>query len=241
MSARPLLVVLLVVAVALPVGAVTGAPTADPAQAGQPTLQLQTQANGSTNASFGTSVASFMQASSAEAQGEVGQGMFLARFNRSNASERPDVVRNRVGELQTRIETLREQRAALLNDSNVTAADRAQAARLTARIDALQRSINGTQRAAERAGLDVAALDRLREDAENLTGQEIADLATGLVGGAPEDRGEGQGDTAPPSDQGAAGNESNASDAGGGSGPPDDGTSDATSDTSGDEADESTT
>lgn len=219
MTTRALLVALMVAAVALPVGAVSGAPAAGP-DGSQPTLQLQSQANASSNASFGTSVASFMQASTAEADGEVGQGMFLAHFNRSNASERPQVLDHRVSELRDRIETLRAQRAALLNDSNVTAADRARAARLSARIDALQASINGTERAGERAGLDVEALAVLREDAQNLSGQEIAEIATGLAGGGPpEDRGEGQGQPSddgqadaggPADDPGAEGNESDA-------------------------------
>lgn len=191
MSTRPLVVVLLVAVVALPVGAVTGAPPAAPADTGQPTLHSQSQSNASSNASFGTSVASFMQASTAEAQGEVGQGMFLAHFNRSDASERPQVLNHRVSELQTRIETLRDQRAALLADDKVTAADRARAARLSARIDALQGSINGTERAATRAGLDVEGLAVLREDASELSGPEIAEIATGLAGGGPpEDRGQ---------------------------------------------------
>lgn len=185
MTARPLLVALLVAAVALPVGAVTGAPTVAQVADRQQTVQVQTPGNASANASFGTTVASFMQASAAEAQGEVGQGMFQARFNQSSAAERPAVVRERVDELQARLESLRERRAALLNDTNVTVADRAKAARLTVRIDALQRSINGTARAAERAGLNLTALEMLRKNAGSLSGQEVAAIATGLVDAGP--------------------------------------------------------
>lgn len=207
MSTRPLLVVLLVAAVALPVGAVTGAPTVSQDAARQSTLQVQTQENASENASFGIAVASFAQASAAEAQGEVGQEMFEARFNRSNASERADVVHERVDELQATLETLRERRADLLSDDNVTIADRAEAARLTARIDALQRSINGTEVAAERAGLNVTALDILRNEASTLTGPEIAAIATGLIdAGPPDDRGPPEDGEAGPSD----GNETDA-------------------------------
>ncbi len=184
MTGRSLLVVLVVVALAVPLGVATAAQSG-PAATERPSPQVSPQANGSANATFGTAVASFMQASAAEAEGEVGQGMFLARFNRTDDAGRSAVVRRRVASLDDQLQRLRDRRDALLGDANVTAVERARAAGLGARIATLKQSVNGTAVAAERAGLNVTALDRLREDARNLTGQEVAAIATGLADGGP--------------------------------------------------------
>lgn len=152
------------------------------------------------NATLGASVSGFMQASAADAEGEVEDGMFNARFDNATGAERADLVRARAGTLEQRLDDLREQRAELLNTTDgeePSVADRAKAARLSARIDALEDSINTTSDAADRAGVDLERLDELRTNASTLTGPEVAELARGLAGadtdrderGASEDRG----------------------------------------------------
>lgn len=164
-----------------------------------------TAESGTTNATdttsepptFGAVVSSFMQTSAADAENEVEDGIFEAKFDRSNASERARLVRQRATQLGDRIAELREERTALLDSENVTVRERAQAARLAAQSDGLTESISQTENAAQRAdvALDRTALDELRTEARNLTGPEVADLARGLVDkerpprGPPSDRG----------------------------------------------------
>ncbi|WP_255195237.1 hypothetical protein [Halorarius litoreus] len=176
-------VVLALVVAAVPAGALPAATTSAPA--------AQNGSNTS-NATFGASVSAFMQASAANAEGEVEDGMFTARFENASEDRRPDIVRGRAANLEQRLERLRAERAELLNTTDgeePSVADRAKAARLSARIDALENSIDTTSMAAERAGVDVTRLAELRASASELTGKEVAELARGLAGtgGPPED------------------------------------------------------
>lgn len=190
-----LLVVLAVVVATVPAGAVPALSTS--ASAAQDGAANDSNAS---NASFGASVSGFMQASAADAEGEVEDGMFDARFENASEERRKNLVKGRAGNLDQRLDQLREQRAELLNstDGEPSVADRAKAARLAARIDALEESINSTSVAAERAGVNVAVLDELRQNASNLTGPEVAELARGLAGmdrGGPDaDRDRGKSD-----------------------------------------------
>lgn len=194
-----LLVVVAVVVATVPAGALP----ALSASAG--TATAQDGGVNASNASLGASISGFMQASAADTEGEVEDEMFSARFDNASEQRRADLVENRAGTLEQRLDRLREQRAELLNETageHPSVADRAKAARLTARIHALQESIDTTSEAADRAGVDVELLDELRRNAAELTGQEVAELARGLagtergrpgglVGGPASDRGNG--------------------------------------------------
>lgn len=184
------LVVVALVVATVPAGALPAA-TTDASTAAQ---------NGSntSNATFGASVSAFMQASAANAEGEVDDRMFSARFENASAERRADLVRGRAAALEQRLDRLRAERAELLNTTDGEApsvADRAKAARLTARINALENAIATTDEAADRAGVNVTRLDELRRNASELTGREVAELSRGLAGvgqgppGAGEDRG----------------------------------------------------
>jgi len=153
-------------------------------------------------ATFGAVVSSFMQTSAADAENEVEAGLFEARFDRSNASERARLVRQRATQLGDRIEELREERATLLEAGNVSVRERAEAARLAAQSSGLADSIDRTVSAAQAANVELnrTRLDGLRSEARNLTGPEVAELARGLVDrkdgpprGPPEDRGPDRG------------------------------------------------
>lgn len=184
-----LLVVLAVVLATVPAGALP-ALSADASPAAQ---EGDRNASNASNASFGASVSGFMQASAADAEGDVEDGMFNARFNGASAENRKDLVRGRANNLEKRLEQLREQRAELLNetDGEPTTAERAKAARLAARINALEESIDTTSVAADRAGVRVQQLERLRTNASELNGTEVSELARGLagVGQSPGERG----------------------------------------------------
>lgn len=177
-----ILVGLAVVVAAVPAGALPAMATGASASV---TQDGGANASNASNASLGASVSGFMQASAADAEGEVEDGMFNARFDNATANQRADLVRARADTLEQRLDRLREQRAELLNSTDgeePSVADRAKAARLSARIDALEESINTTSDAAERAGVDLEQLDELRANASGLTGPEVAELARGLAG-----------------------------------------------------------
>jgi hypothetical protein len=125
-----------------------------------------------------------MQASAADAEGDVEDGMFTARFNNASAERRTDVVRARAASLESRLGQLRTERDELLasSDGDPTVAQRAKAARLTARINAMQESINTTSAAAERAGVSTETLLQLRTEAADLVGPDVAALARSLAG-----------------------------------------------------------
>lgn len=155
---------------------------------------VQTNDTANESAELGASVSGFMQTSAANAEGEVENGVFRAEFaNASNETQRA-MVTQRTATLEQRLERLRAQRNALLNESdNLTVEERAKAARLAAEIDGLKQAINTTDDAAVEAGVNTTRLDRLRTEANELDGPEVAELARGLAGqgdrGPPENRG----------------------------------------------------
>ena len=154
--------------------------------------------NATEPATFGAVVSSFMQTSAADAETEVEDGLFEARFDRSNASEQARLVRQRATQLGDRIAELREERSVLLDGGNATVRERAEAARLAAQANSLAGSIDDTEDAARRANVSLnrTKLDELRTNARNLTGPEVSELARGLIDGD-EDRRRG-----PPEDRG---------------------------------------
>jgi hypothetical protein len=180
-------VALLVVTAGIAVtGPVTGA-TAAGAATPTPTEAPSTVENGTNESQLGASVSAFMQASAAETEGSIDNGMWKAGYARANASERPAMVKNRTAVLERRAARLEAQRAALLNetDGEVTVRERAKAARLAARIDALRDAINATAEAATETGVNRTRLLELREQTGNFSGSEIARMARNLTFGPP--------------------------------------------------------
>jgi len=152
------------------VGAVTSGPTAD-----RPAAPPD---NGTENASMGASISGFMQASAADAEGEVNNEVFRAQMNNASNESQRALVAERTEMLQAQLERLREQRQAILTqEGNLTVADRAKAARLTAEINSLRQGINTTDQAASAAGINESSLDQLRRNASDLDGSEVSDIA----------------------------------------------------------------
>lgn len=218
--------------------AVVSLPIAGAAAAQQTTAATDTQTTEGETAPMGTQLTAFMQHSAAEANDSVEDGMWLAAFERANesaqarlATERADEFRMRLDELLADRETLRDRRD---NDSISKPEYAARASELNGRIDALHAGVDGTDRAAERSGLNVTALETLKYHAGNVTGAEVAGVARGLAGnqsgppadaGPPTDVGQPT-DAGPPTDVGPPGTQApraNGTDAPPGGGPPDGG------------------
>ncbi|MFC7175952.1 hypothetical protein [Halosegnis marinus] len=207
MTDRPVVVVV-VVALAL-LGAVAPAvavPTGDAAGSASGAAQA---ANNTTNSTgLGASISGFMQTSAASAEGEVDDEVFRGRFANASNETRRALVEQRGDELVERLERLRAQRAELLNGSDdLTVGERARAARLLTEIRSLRTAINTTDAAAAEVGVNATRLAELRENASELDGPEVAELARGLAGrGPPADRGpDRDGNTTDTDDDGPGG------------------------------------
>lgn len=190
MSERTVVVVVVAVALLGAVAPAVAAPSVDAMGSASGAAQA---ANNTTNdsTSLGASISGFMQTSEANAEGEVDDEVFRGRFAGASNESRRVLVAARGEELENRLERLRAQRAELLDGTgNLTVGERARAARLLAEIDSLHTAINTTDEAAAEAGVNATRLSRLRENASDLDGPEVAELARGLAGhGPPEDRG----------------------------------------------------
>ena len=216
-----LVTVLLAVAAAVvvaPAVGITGVATTDVA------VQTNDSDGGSnaSEASLGSQLSGFMQASSAGADGSVDSGMWAAEFNTSGEADRGDLVTRRVATLENRLDRLEDRMAAVEaaheNGTLPEPAYVAQASNLAERIDSLESAINQTETAAGQAGVNASRLSELRTNASQLKGREVARLARNLTVITPPGltRGVGNGppvdigppdDAGPPEDAGPAGNE----------------------------------
>jgi hypothetical protein len=155
---------------------------------------------------FGQQIASFMQASAADADQSAERGMWQVRVNAS--TDRAGEVTDRARALEERLQRLqnRSQRLAAEYGNGVASdvAYTARASAVRAQIANLRESINRTERTAAAAGVSDARLDRLRRQAHNTTGPQVAAFAraiadpprgppAGMPGGPPADRGPGVG------------------------------------------------
>ena len=172
--------------------------------------------NISTNASFGAEVSSFMQASSAEAEGEVSDGIFVAALERTDDPEqRRALVENRTAELTERQERL-QQRQERLNETD-SVAQYAIATEVAVGAAELEGAANRTQLAAQARGVDDTALAEIRANASEMRGLAVAEIAGSV--GAPAGNGSGPPADLPPAATGPEdGNESEPSDGGNGNG-----------------------
>ncbi|MFC4543966.1 hypothetical protein ACFO5R_18725 [Halosolutus amylolyticus] len=146
-----------------------------------------------------TTVSTFMQASTADAENTVDEGMFEARYEAADderkaavVAERTDALEAKLAALEDERQTLRDQRDDLSNGQY-----RARMAKLTVEIAGLERSIEQTSPRAAEAGVDEKRLETLQQNASDLVGPEVAEMARGMPG---TDRVPGQG---PPDDRGA--------------------------------------
>lgn len=181
----------------------------------------------------------------AELDGDIDQRAFAVQFAEAADNEtRADVVAQRVGDVDERLAELRERKDRL--DTQREAGEipegkyRAQMATVTAEIRLLSRAANQTEHAAAglppgllgERGVGVDAIQRLQQNASELSGPEVAEIARGIAGpgvgeppghanetGPPPHAGGPSNDDRPGNDR-AEGNQSGG--ANGNSGPPDD-------------------
>ncbi|WP_440007848.1 DUF7096 domain-containing protein [Halomicrococcus sp. SG-WS-1] len=139
-----------------------------------------------TNDSLGTEISSFMQASSTETQGAVETGMWVARFNATdNRSARQKLVRSQVDDLGRKLDTLQEEKQAIIDAYQNGKIDelqyRAQMSGVVSRIQAIQQAVNETEPRARAVGAEVQTVGRLEKRASSAIGPKAAAVA-GSVG-----------------------------------------------------------
>lgn len=133
------------------------------------------------NASLGAEISSFMQASSAEAAGDVEDGRFEAAMNRTdNATEREALIEARQARLEARNDRLAEQRGAIGNSPDVR--NRSLATRIAVDARGIERAANSTEPLAAEVGADTERIAKIRSDARTIRGPGIAELARGIAG-----------------------------------------------------------
>lgn len=168
------------------------------------------------NETFGAEVSSFMQASTAEAEAEVDEGMFQAAMRRAeSADERRQLIEERQARLAARQAELRERRDELSADEPA-AKNRALATRVQVGADGLERSVESTENHAARVGVDAAQLAALRQEARSLK-NDVTDLAREMAGQAGESDGRWSGDDGWPGDDRGNGSDRSGDDRGNGS------------------------
>jgi hypothetical protein len=197
-------VVVGVVVVAAVVGAVPVAASTAGGQA-TPTEGAATASNESL--APGEQLAAVVSVQQADIEAEVGARAFGQRIAAaaSNTSK-AGVVKGEVDALQERLSALREERrelrAAHRNGSLSDGQYRAKLTALHAKTRAVERRLNGSAQAAsglpaqalEAKGINASAIQQLRAQAHNMTGQEVAAIARQIAGrnvgkGLPGERG----------------------------------------------------
>lgn len=155
-----------------------------------------------------TTVATFMQASSADAENAVDARMFEAEYESADNESKDEVVTERTDELEDRLEALETEREALRDQRDEISHGqyRSRMAKLTVKLTGLERAIEQTRSRAAETGVDEKRLETLRKNASELAGQEVAEMAREMAG---HDRVPGQGppddsETGPPDDKGSA-------------------------------------
>ncbi|ELY90363.1 hypothetical protein C483_12663 [Natrialba hulunbeirensis JCM 10989] len=131
-----------------------------------------------------TTVAEFMQSTSAEAEHAVDDGLFDARYETADNDSKSRLVDERATSFDTRLAELEAEREELRErqDELSTAAYQARLTRLTVEIASLNDSIDRTKPKGVAVGHDPTRFETLQENASSLTGPEVATTARGLPG-----------------------------------------------------------
>lgn len=138
--------------------------------------------NSTNDSSMGAEISAFMQSSASEADGAVEDGMFEAEYDERAGDDRAALVEDRTGDLQADLAELRERKRELQENRDEMSRVEYQArmSRLVSDIRSLERSVERTEPLAERAGVNATALRSIRDNASELSGQEVAALARGM-------------------------------------------------------------
>lgn len=152
------------------------------------------------SSSMGANVSAFMQSSDAATDSSVESSLFENSYDHSNADRQHVVVENRIDQLEERYEALEAEKAALGEErGNLSeTAYEARMTSLTVQLASLDRAIDGAEHRANETGVDTDRLAELRANASELSGPEVAEIASELAGVDPP---------GPPDHAGAHGNE----------------------------------
>lgn len=172
-------------------------PAAPPSGVGDTTLQAQTQVNNSTNASVppGAMLAGSIGAQQAEIRGTVDHRAFglqvaAARTNQTRAQllvQNQDRLQERLDALQERLHTMEQARE---NGSISQARYQVQVTKIETEANQIRSMANTSAQIArgmpveilEANGVNVTAIEQLREHARTMTGPEVARLARQIAG-----------------------------------------------------------
>lgn len=118
------------------------------------------------DSSLGTSISSFVQVSTVEAEAEVDREMFSAALaDAPNDAVRRRLLERRSEELSRRLDSVRQSLGTNDSDDRRPSVERSVAA---ARVDALERSVTDVGELANRAEVAPPGFDRLRENVRGL-------------------------------------------------------------------------
>ena len=222
---------LLVITVALMLG-VAALPTAAISAEEGPAIDAQQATPGNASIAPGEAFAGAVGVQRQELHGEVetrAYGLSIAATRSEDGKAR--VVANRTRGVERRLERLRihqeELRQARQNGSISPGRYRAEMAQVAARIHTTEQLLNQSESTARslpepvrnRHGLNISAIERLRTNARNMTGPEVAAIARSIAG-PPFD---GPGRRGPPdfvTDDGNVSDRGNGPGSNGGQGPP---------------------
>lgn len=187
-----LVALILVVALTTAVGA-SAAPGAAPV--GSSSTPSPTT-NASHTAGLGTNISMFLAASEAQTKATVENGMWAAAIATvSNTSTKRALVKHRIGDLNTTVAELREERQALrsafLNGTINRTTYRARMASLVGRLTAFGESLETVNEQGRAVGINTTRLQTIRSAASDLGGGEVSAIARNLTGGhAPSRQGD---------------------------------------------------
>lgn len=146
--------------------------------------------NESTDAPLGSRISGFMQQQSSQASGAVESGMWAVTFdNASDRSTRVSLVDQQTTGIQNDLDAIKAEKQEL-----IAARERGEISQLefqsrmsglVGRYVSLLDAVNQTQPRAEQAGVNVSAVEKLREKAKQAAGPEITAAAGRKQGGAP--------------------------------------------------------
>ncbi|WP_227353444.1 DUF7096 domain-containing protein [Haladaptatus salinisoli] len=147
---------------------------------------FQSQENVSTsNVSLGAEISSFMQVSTSQTKGTIETGLWAARFNNTeNESAKKKLVRSQVGDIRTRLDSLRERKQTLVErraSGNISRLKyQAEMSEVIGQIRSLEHAINATKSRATTVGTGVEDLQQLDKQADTVGGPEVAEVARSL-------------------------------------------------------------
>lgn len=180
--------IVLIVVVALATAPAAGAALVGGVTSGDESSTGETTSTAdSTDASMGAELSAFMQASATDADESIDAELFIAAFEKGDNETREAIVSERTAHLEQRLERLEADYQDLLErkDEMNPVAYNARMTRLTVQIESLNRSIDDVEPRARDVGVDTEALERLRTEASELSGPEVAAIARNLSGVEP--------------------------------------------------------